>query len=91
MTMLPILIATAAGTLAGAVAGGLLCWRLLRRHRPTRPVIYSAGPPLDPWVSAEIDQAAATWAADNNQSDQAAGLLADKLRLLHRLGTERRP
>mgnify|MGYP005813451009 CR=1 FL=1 len=89
--MLLILIAAAAGTLAGAIAGGFLSWRLLRRHSRSRAVIDSTEPPLDPRVSAEIDQAAATWAAENNRGDQAAGLLADKLRLLHRLGTERRP
>lgn len=86
--MLTLIVSTAAGAVGGTVAGGLLAWLLLRRQRP-QPLNEVAEPPIDPWLSAEIDQAAATWAAEHGRSEQAASLLADKLHLLHRLGARR--
>jgi hypothetical protein len=43
----------------------------------------------DPFVSAEIDQAAAAWANAHGRPE-AAGIMADKLHLLHDLGQRRR-
>lgn len=84
--MLTLLIPVIAGTLAGAAAGGLLAWYLLRR----RTVQAESSPTTDPWVAAEIDRAAATWASEQGRPE-AAPLLADKLHLLHKLSTRRRP
>jgi hypothetical protein len=84
--MLSLLIPIIAGVLAGAAAGGLLAWYFLRR----RAVQPEPSPPPDPWVAAEIDRAAATWASEQGRPE-AAPLLADKLHLLHHLSTRRRP
>jgi hypothetical protein len=43
----------------------------------------------DPFVSAEIDQAAAEWASAQGRPE-AAGVMADKLHLLYALGRRRR-
>lgn len=84
--MLQILLLTLPGGLLGTI-GGLLAarWWLKRRHALTP--IESA----DPFVSAELDRAAATWATDTGQPPQAASLMADKLHLLYVLGRRRRP
>jgi hypothetical protein len=78
------LVSTVAGAAAGAIMTGLLLWHFCH-HEPVEPFTE----PIDPWVEAEIDQAAAAWATEHGRPE-AAGLLADKLRLLHRLGSERR-
>lgn len=83
--MLSLLLTFALALLAGIIGGGMAAWALLRRRA-------SAEPPLpeqpDEWVSAEIDQAAAAWATAHGRPE-AAPLMADKLRLLHRLGLRR--
>jgi hypothetical protein len=83
--MLSYLLPLLAGALAGAVTAGLLLWRH-RRHEP--PGAMPTGEPVDPWVEAEIDRAAVAWATDHGRPE-AAGLMADKLRLLHHLGAGR--
>ena len=83
--MLTYLIPALVGVIAGAVAGGLVAWWLVRRQ-PRNPVPVV---PADPWLNAEIDRAAVAWATDSGHPE-AAGLMADKLHLLHHLGTQRR-
>jgi hypothetical protein len=75
-----------AGAVGGAVVAGLLLW--WQQHH-SESAETSSVDPIDPWVEAEIDQAAATWATAHGQPE-AAPFVADKLRLLHRLGSERR-
>lgn len=85
--MLLILLALIPGALAGAVASVLTTRRLLSRQR--RNAFAPLDEPADPFISAELDQAAAKWATDNGQPPQAASLMADKLHLLHHLGSRR--
>ena len=86
MSMLIYLLPILAGALAGGLAGGLLLWW----HHRHQPSVSPSSPAefIDPWVAAQIDQAAATWATQHGRPE-AAPLMADKLRLLHRLGIER--
>lgn len=76
------------GTLAGAVSGGLLAWWVVRHFRQSRS---PASPPpiLDPNVLGDIDRAAKTWADSQGQSETAAGLVVEKLRLLYELSLRR--
>lgn len=83
MTMLSYVLPIIAGALGGALLAGLVLWRC--HHDQQLP----AGEPVDPWVEAEIDRAAVEWATTQGRPE-AAGLMADKLRLLHHLGSERR-
>lgn len=77
-----------AGALGGAVAGGMLAWLVLRRFRRSgHPV--PPPPSIDPAVLRDIDRAAKAWANSSGQSETAAGLVADKLRLVYEL-TQRR-
>jgi len=85
MIMADLLVPTIAGAVSGAVVGGLLAVWLLRRWRQPKQPLPDAP---DPWVSAEIDRAAAAWATEQGRPE-AAGLMADKLHLLHRLGLHR--
>lgn len=64
----------------------LLLWWHLRHHIADEPTPADS---VDPWIEAEIDRAAAAWATAHGRPE-AAGLMADKLHLLQRLGTERR-
>jgi len=74
------------GGIAGAIAGVVVtAWRLRHRQEPTPP-----SSPIDEFTSAEIDQAAAAWAAQSDRPEVAAQAMADKLRLLHRLGQHQR-
>jgi len=84
--MLLIVLLIVAATLAGALSGSLTARRLLRRREERVPVQPDES---DPWVSAEIDQAVARWAMEHGRPE-AAGLMADKLHLLHRLSQRRR-
>lgn len=86
--MLSILLILTCGAVAGALSGALAARWLIRRHQPNgcRPAA-----PADPFISAELDQAAVRWAAANGQPEAAAGLMADKLHLLYALGRRRRP
>lgn len=83
-----LILSTLAGALAGAVAGGALAWYLTHRfHGSNRPV--PEPPIIDLDVLRDIDRAAKAWASSSGQSDTAAGLVADKLRLVYEL-TQRR-
>jgi hypothetical protein len=84
--MLSLLLLIVIAPLIGVVSGLLaIRWFLLRRMPGTAP-----DEPPDPFVSAEIDQAAAQWAADQGRPE-AAGVVADKLHLLYALGRRRQP
>lgn len=72
--------------LLGLVVGLVVARLLLRR---CGKAVAPAPEPLDEWTAAAIDQAAVQWVNVNNLPDEAAGPVADKLRLLHKLGSER--
>ena len=75
----------APGLVAGAVAGGFMAhWLLHQRGAVEQP---EPSPP-DPRLAADINRAARAWAAAQGKPE-AASLLADKLHLLHRLGSRR--
>jgi hypothetical protein len=83
---LTFLIAAFLGVFIGGLAGGLLIARYRRRTDRNR----SAGlEPPDEWTAAAIDRAAADWATANGRGSEAAGVMADKLNLLHHLGQQR--
>jgi hypothetical protein len=84
--MLSLLLAIGGAAVAGGLAGAAVAWSLMRGVEPDQPPVADAP---DEWISAEIDQAAATWAMKND-CPEAAPIMADKLRLLHRLGERRR-
>lgn len=80
--VLPLLLAI----LAGALAGGLTSWCLLKRqHGPKEP---SSTPSIDPFIEAELDMAAVRLAEQRNQPE-SAGVISERLRLLHRIGTRK--
>jgi hypothetical protein len=89
MAMLHLLLPIIAGGLAGLCTGSLMAHRLLSRRRATVTPIQVE--PADPFISAELDQAAARWATDTGQPPQAAPLMADKLHLLYALSRRHRP
>lgn len=71
--------------LLGVAGGCTAAVLLLRRSRSSA----SKPEPVDEWTAAAIDQAAVRWVRANNLPDEAAGPVADKLRLLHQLGAKR--
>lgn len=83
--MLLVYFAAFFGLLLGAAVGGVVVLLLSRRNSDSE----NESELLDEWTAAAIDQAAASWVRANGLPDQAAGIMADKLRLLHRLGSER--
>jgi len=84
--MLAIVLALFLGTFSGTVVGGLVNWWLsAQTHVETVPLERLA---VDPDMDAQIDQAAARWAAAQDQP-AAASLVADKLRLFHDLNQRR--
>ena len=85
--MLTLLLLTALGALVGAITGLLAAHWFLFHHRLAETLHTEE--PADPFVAAQLDQAAATWATDKGRPE-AAGLLADKLHLLYALGRRRR-
>jgi hypothetical protein len=85
--MVTFILLAMLGPLVGAVTGLLAARWFLSHHQPT--VTAAATEPADPFISAEIDQAAASWAQAQGRPE-AAGLLADKLHLLYALGRRRR-
>jgi hypothetical protein len=87
MTMLTLVLLIALGALVGAIIGLLVARWFLFHHRPAD--LGSLVEPADPFISAEIDQAAAKWATDEGRPE-AAGVVADKLHLLYALGRRRR-
>jgi hypothetical protein len=84
--MLLVVLTAVASATTGAVSGLLVVHWYLRQLGSD-----GAAPvePCDPFVAAEIDQAAATWASAQGRPE-AAGIMADKLHLLHDLGRRRR-
>jgi hypothetical protein len=80
------LIAAFLGSLAGSLSGQVI--RRLRSRREQRRLPVS--PVIDRLTAAEIDQAAAAWAAAHGKP-AAGGLLADKLRLAFGLRPPSRP
>lgn len=88
MAMAHLLPSLLAGGLTGLIAGAAIAWTVVHRHKTAGTPV--AVEPADPFVSAEIDRAAAKWASDTGQP-QAAPLLADKLHLLYALGRRKQP
>jgi hypothetical protein len=84
--MLSVLILTVLGPLIGAITGLMAARWFLLRQVPADSQ-HPAEPP-DPFVSAEIDRAAARWAHHQGRPE-AAGVMADKLHLLYKLGRRR--
>jgi len=81
--LLLLFLLMAPGALLGGIAGWLAArWYLLQQQPEEAPLPVSF---IDPQVDAEIDQAAAQWAAANDRPEAAAGLVAEKLRLAHTL------
>jgi hypothetical protein len=83
-----LLLTTAAAVLAAALLIGLilaLSRRWFGRSTGTRP---DPAEPIDAFVAAKLDQAAADWAQSRGRPE-AAHIMADKLRLLHRLAQKR--
>lgn len=79
---LPLLLAI----LAGALAGGLTARCLLKqRHCPEEP---PSTPPTDPFIEVELDLAAVRLAEQRNQPE-SAGVISERLRLLHHIGTRK--
>jgi hypothetical protein len=78
---LPALIAA----VAGAAAGGLAAWKLRSRPDPGTELdlVEADG---DPFIDAEIDRASVHWAESHNHPPEAAGLMAERLKTLHRIG-----
>ena len=84
--MLTLVLLLILSPLVGAVTGLLTAHWFLFHHQPAKAL--TATEPADPFVSAQLDQAAATWATDKGRPE-AAGLLADKLHLLYALSRRR--
>jgi hypothetical protein len=84
--MLTLLLLITLGPLVGAITGLLAARWFLFHHRPAKTMapVESA----DPFVAAEIDQAATKWAADQGRPE-AAGIMADKLHMLYELARRR--
>ncbi|MGD9735221.1 MAG: hypothetical protein AB7V58_06370 [Solirubrobacterales bacterium] len=68
---------------AGGIGGGLTALKL-RRPETVEPVANE--PKSDPFIDAEIDLASVRWAEANNQPPDAAGLMAERLKTLHKIG-----
>jgi hypothetical protein len=84
--MLTLLLLIVLVPLVGAITGLLAARWFLFHHHPADTVATTE--PADPFVSAEIDQAAAKWATDQGRPE-AAGIMADKLHLLYALARQR--
>jgi hypothetical protein len=84
--MLNLLLQITVGPLIGAISGLVAARWFLASHGLTDSVTVTESP--DPFVSAEIDQAATKWASEHGRPE-AAGLVADKLHLLYALGRRR--
>lgn len=87
MTMLSLVLLGVLAPLVGAVTGLVAArWFLLSRLSNQAT---GQSESADPFVSAEIDRAAAEWASAQGRPE-AAGVVADKLHLLYALGRRRR-
>jgi hypothetical protein len=83
LNLIPLILLA---SLTGAAAGlSVAYWFLTHHHAPDTAYVE----PPDPFVSAEIDQAAARWAAKEGRPE-AAGVMADKLHMLYGLARRRR-
>lgn len=80
-----VLVLVAAIT--GALTGGLTAWKFARRESAAE--LVATEPQSDPFIDAEIDQAAVQWAEANDQPPQAAALLARRLKILHAISTRK--
>jgi hypothetical protein len=74
----------------GGLLGGLLGAFLTRRDTEDDRHDYVPAPVIDPLTSEQIDDAAEMW-AEANDRPEAAGLVADKLRLVYTLRRRPRP
>ena len=93
MAMLPLTLLVAAiflAALLGGLVGGLLGVLLTRRDAEDNRSDYLPLSAIDPLTSEQIDNAAEVW-ADANNRPEAAGLVADKLRLAYSLRGRPRP
>lgn len=84
--MLTIIVALGVGIGSGTVTGGALGFWLAHRPHPRPAPLDDLA--LDPDLDRQIDHAAQQW-AEANQRPGAAPLVADKLRLAHRLNQRR--
>jgi hypothetical protein len=84
MPLVLIVCALLVGTFSGGVVG-LLLGRWTGRAKGTVPERVV----LDPALVEEIEMASAAWAKSQGRPEAAAGLVADKLRLAHRLNQRR--
>jgi hypothetical protein len=81
-----ILALGAVSALVGAITGLLAAGWCLFHHRQADSARSTE--PADPFISAEIDRAAAQWATDQGRPE-AASVMADKLHLLYALNRRR--
>jgi hypothetical protein len=83
-----VLLLFVLGPVVGVAAGLLAARWYLTRRLPDD--LSAPTEPPDPFISAEIDRAAAQWAHEKGRPE-AAGIMADKLHLLYALGRRRQP
>lgn len=84
--MIEIAIAVTLAALFGAASGALAARWTLRRFRRQEIASPTAAP--DPVLAADIEAAAAAW-ANSEGRPEAAGIVADKLHLIHRVARGR--
>jgi len=83
--MLQITITVTLAALVGALSGTLTARWMLRRVERRKGSLPQE---TDPVLAADFEQAAAAWSSSIGRPE-AAGLVADKLHLIHRLGRRR--
>jgi hypothetical protein len=73
---------------AGGTAGAAVAWKLGRPEPISRSVTPEATPVTDDteFINSEIDLASVRWQEANNLPPEAAGLMATRLKTLHKLG-----
>ena len=76
----PFLIAV----VAGGLAGGLTARRL--GNREPVPELAPTETESDPFTDAAIEMESIRWQEINNQPPEAAGLMAARLKTLHKIG-----
>jgi hypothetical protein len=72
-------------------AGGLTAWCLLHRRGETTE---TTSPKIDgfsdvEWIDAELDRASVAWQEANGLPPEAASVMSNRLKTLHRIGTGR--
>lgn len=93
MDMLPLTLTITLlflAALLGGLVGGLLGALLTRHGAEDDRRDYLLAPVIDPLTSEQIDNAAEMW-AEANDRPEAAGLVAEKLRLAYTLRRRPRP